>query len=151
MILAAIGDTGYNILLFLHILTAFVAFAPAFVHPVLNAQVKSLGPQGHSAVLAYIAKNGQRIYATALILSGLLGFGVVGLSDDVYELSQGWLIAAIIIWIVMNGILHAILIPGERAMGQGDLSAEPRVSVAGAVITVLLLVQLYLMVWQPGL
>ena len=37
MIFAAPGDIGYNVLLVLHIVTGFIAFAPAFfVHPSLG-------------------------------------------------------------------------------------------------------------------
>ena len=148
--LAVVGDTPYNILLLLHILLAMAAFAPAFVHPLVANQIKGMEPSGRQAVLTAIAGNGRRIYAPALIVTGLLGFGLSGMSDGVYALSQGWLLASIIIWIAMNGVLHAILLPAERAVAGGDDSAQGRVDLGGAVLTVLLLVMLYLMVFKPG-
>ena len=34
-----------------------------------------------------------RIYGSSLIISGLLGFGVAGMSDEVYKVQQGgWLL-----------------------------------------------------------
>ena len=33
-----------------------------------------------------------RIYGSSLIISGLLGFGVAGMSDEVYKVRQGWLL-----------------------------------------------------------
>ena len=42
------------------------------------------------------------------------------------------------------------MLPGERKMAEGDLSAEKKVEVGGQVITVLTLVMLYLMIWKPG-
>ena len=150
MIVAGIGDTGYNIVLLLHILTAFVAFAPAFVHPFLGEQSKALDATSRSTLIGFTYKNGRRIYAPALVLTGLLGFGVAGMSDDVYKVSDGWLVTAVIIWIAMNGILHAVLLPAERAMSDGDRAAEARVSLAGAAMTLLLVVMLVLMVWKPG-
>ena len=150
MVIAAVGDTGYNIVLFLHILTAMVAFAPAFVHPVLGAQSKSFDDANQQKLLGFISGNGRRIYGPALIVSGILGFGLSGMSSDVYELSQGWLIGAIIIWIAMNGLLHAVLLPAERKWSEGDDSAERMVGAAGATVTVLLLVMLYLMIFKPG-
>ena len=42
MIFAAVDDTGYNIVLLLHIVSAMAAFAPAFVHPLLTKQSKDM-------------------------------------------------------------------------------------------------------------
>ncbi len=149
MILAAPGDTGYNIMLFLHILFAMAAFAPAFVHPVLSTQTKAMTSE-QGRVLGYIAQNSQRIYSIALILAGLLGFGVAGMSDPVYSLGDGWLIASILVWVAMNGVLHAIQIPAEKAWAAGDDSAEQKAQMGGGILTLLLLVMLYLMIFKPG-
>ena len=40
---AAIGDTSYNIMLLLHVLTGFVAFAPGIAHPVLSTSIRDAG------------------------------------------------------------------------------------------------------------
>jgi len=148
--LAAYRDTGYNIMLFVHILTAFVAFAPAFVHPLLGNQSKQLPAAERNKLLGMIAGNGRRVYAPALILTGLLGFGLQGLSDSVIEFGQTWFWLAIVVWLAMNGVLHAVLLPAERAAADGDESAESKISAGGGVLTVLLLVMLYLMVFKPG-
>ena len=101
----------------------------------------------------YAAEHNQRIYGTALILSGLLGFGVAGMSDEVFKVSQGWLVAAVIIWIAMNGLLHAVIRPSEKAMADGDRSAElqQKLQLGSGLFTLLFLVELYLMVFRPGL
>jgi len=155
MITAAIDDTSYRILLLLHILTAFAAFAPAFVHPFLGEQSKALDGTGRATVFGFMVRNGRRIYAPALIVTGLLGFGLPALSKDgdnaVFELSQGWMIAAIVVWLIMNGVLHAVIIPGERAVSEGDTEAESRISAGMGAISLLLVVMLYLMIWKPGL
>lgn len=152
---AAVGDTPYNIMLLLHILTAFAAFAPAFVHPVLAGQMASAGVADRPAVFGLISKNSMRIYGSALIVSGLLGFGVAGMSDEVYKVSQGWLVAAVVIWIAMNGLLHAGIVPAEKAIAQagaaGDDAAEKKLAIAGQLITLLFVVQLIIMIWKPGL
>lgn len=151
MLIAVVGDTAYNILLFLHILTAMVAFAPAFAHPFLGEQSKSMDPANQRKLIGFLTANGRRIYAPALIVTGLLGFGVAGLSDKAYSMSQGWLVAAFIVWIVMNGLLHGVIISNERKWASGDDSAEQKVMIGGVGITVLLLVMLYLMTFKPGL
>ncbi len=148
--IAAYRGTGYNVMLFLHILTAFAAFAPAFVHPLLTNQTKALDATNRGKVVGMIAGNGRRIYAPALIITGLFGFAMQGMSDGVIEFSQTWFWLAIVVWLGMNGVLHAMLLPGERALAGGDETAAKKVDTAGIVITVLLLVMLYLMVFQPG-
>lgn len=152
---AAIGDTPYNIILLLHILTAFVAFAPAFTHPILAAKMQQAGDPARAAVIGHMSSYGMRIYGSMLILSGLLGFGVAGMSDEVFKVSQGWLVAAVLVWIAMNGLLHGGILPAEKAIGAagpaGDEAAEKKLAMAGGLITLLFVVQLIIMIWKPGL
>ncbi len=149
--IAAYRGTGYNVMLYLHIITALVAFAPAFVHPLLANQTKALDATNRGKVIGMISGNGRRIYAPALILSGLFGFAMQGMSDGIIEISQTWFWLAIVVWIAMNGVLHALLLPAERALAAGDETAAKKVDTSGIVLTVMLLVMLYLMVFQPGL
>ncbi|MET0197859.1 MAG: hypothetical protein ABW364_11555, partial [Rhodococcus fascians] len=64
--------------------------------------------------------------------------------------SQTWIWLAVVVWIAMNGVLHAMLLPAEKALAAGDESARGRVDTGGMIMTVLLLVILYLMVFKPG-
>jgi uncharacterized membrane protein len=128
-----------------------VAFAPAFVHPLLARQTSAIEPADRGKLFGMIAGNGRRIYAPALILTGLFGFAMQGMSDGVIEFSQTWFWLALIVWIAMNGVVHAMLLPAERALAAGDETAGRKVDTGSAVLTVLLLGMLYLMVFQPGL
>lgn len=148
MLLAEIGDTPYNIILFLHVVAMFVAFAPAFVHPFLNAQTSDY--PNRPQIWEAIAVRGQRIYGSALIIGGLLGFGVAGMSDSAISVSDSWVWPAVVLWVAMNGVLHAMIVPGERAIGEGDESKVRNVEIGGIVITLLFLVSMYLMVFKPG-
>lgn len=147
MVLAAVTDGSYQFLLILHILTALVAFAPAFVRPVLISHAKASGDRSS---LRALAGSSRRIYSPALILTGVFGFGLSGMSDDVHELSETWMILAIVIWIAMNGVLHAVERPAEVAFADGDDSAEGRLTVGSGAIAVMLLVMVWLMIVQPG-
>ncbi|MEM7274336.1 MAG: hypothetical protein AAF547_14730 [Actinomycetota bacterium] len=149
-LVAIVGDTPYRILLLLHILTAMVAFAPAFVHPILASQSNALGDD-RQPFLGYMVANGRRIYGPALILTGLFGFGLQGLSDGAWAFGQGWMIGAIVVWIAMNGLLHAVLIPSEAKVADGDEAAQSNVDKSGALLSILLLVMLYLMIFKPGI
>ncbi len=150
-ILAAVSSTGYNIVLLLHILTALIAFAPAFTHPLLRSQLR---PDGASQpMFAAMILNTRRFYSPALIVTGLLGFAVAGMSDKVHQVSEGWLIAAVLIWVAMNGVLHALIVPGLKTLSENGASsgaALVRVQRGSAIMTGMLVVQLWLMIWQPG-
>lgn len=148
MILAAIGDTPYNIVLFLHVLSIIVGFAPIFVHPILAKQME--GEAGQSALLRFMAGNAMRIYSSGVIVAGLLGFALAGMSDKVYSMSDPWLAAAFIVWVGILGAMHALIIPGEKALASGDRSAESKVNLGSGAVTVLMLVMLYLMIFKPG-
>lgn len=150
MVLAAVNDGPYNLVLFLHIASVLVAFAPAFVHPLLSAQLERSDRAGTPAVLALMHRNGRRVYAPALILAGLLGFGLQGMSDGLYSMGDTWIWLSIVLWIALNGVLHAVLLPAEKAVAEGDISARSRVDLGGGIVTVLLLVTLALMVFKPG-
>ena len=117
--LSEIGSTGYNIMLFLHIASVLVAFAPAFTHPLIERESRSLEQSSRNSVLGFLAQNSRRVYAPALILVGLFGFGLVGMSDKVIKFDQTWVWLAAVVWLAMNGVLHGLLLPAERALADG--------------------------------
>ena len=53
------NTAGYKVMLFLHILTAVVAFAPAFVHPLLARQTNALDAADRGKVFGMLAGNGR--------------------------------------------------------------------------------------------
>lgn len=129
-------DTDYRIFFFLHILSVVVAFAPA---------VLSVLPGGRDGALATLERAGRTVYAPALILAGLFGILlVVTAPGDIFEMSQTWISLAFVVWIAMNGVFHAMVLAGQR---QGDAA---KVGNGQAIMTVLLLVMLYIMIWKPG-
>ncbi|MCY3851764.1 MAG: hypothetical protein OXF75_13340 [Acidimicrobiaceae bacterium] len=149
MIIAQVGSTGYNILLFLHIVAIVVALSPTFVHPFLARDTNG-EYSVRRTLYAGIAKRSMRIYGSSLIVGGLLGFGVAGLSDKVYQLSDGWLTVSVIAWLAMNGVLHAMVIPAEKAIADGDEPNTKKAETGSLIISLLFLFSLYLMIFEPG-
>lgn len=147
--IAAVGDTGYNILLLFHILLAMIGVAPAFVDPIV-----AMRWQGDRDLLGRfagtLAEANQKIFGSALIVSGLIGFGLAGMSDKVYSMSDGWLMAAAIVWVALIGVLHGVLIPAGKALAAGDDSAQRKLQTVGPVFPLLVIVLLYLMIFKPG-
>jgi uncharacterized membrane protein len=91
-----------------------------------------------------------RIYAIVLAVTGILGFGLISMSEDVIAWGDTWVWLSILLWVAANGVMHGMLLPAERAVAEGDESAMKRVLLAGQIATVLAVVLLYLMVFKPG-
>ena len=151
MVIAA-GNTAYNIVELLHVLTVLVALAPVFVHPLLRKQMRTADGAGQQQLVVAMAGNARRLYGPALIVAGLLGIALVEMSEDAISMTEGWVIAAIVIWVAMNGILHAMITPALKAQGAGGASAgtNRRLEAGSALLSILFIVQLVLMIWQPG-
>ena len=158
--LAAIGSTPYKIVLLLHILGAIVAFGAAFVNPTILRLSQRDGAGG------VVAKNqataATRVSLPAMILTGLLGFGVAGMSKPdaiagapdpkpIYSMSQPWLMTAVLLWLVLVAIYFFAILPALRKIGEGDEGATKIVSALTGVSHLILVVMLYLMIFKPGL
>ena len=151
MLLAAISDNPYRIFFLLHIVSVVAAFAPMVIHPVMGAQAKADGETSLRAVSGYMAANGRRVHLPALVALGGFGVALVLESDPVWAFDQVWVSLALLAWLAIGAVVVAVLMPAERRLAGGDLEAEKRVQQAGPVVTILLLVILYLMIWKPGL
>ncbi len=150
MTFAAVGDTGYDVMVVVHILFVMVGLAPMFVHPFLARQLISADSPVVVGLLERMTRNGQMIYTPALVVGGFVGFGVAGMSDEVFKVSQPWLMTAVWVWIAMLGVYHGLMIPAEKALARGEEAAVRRLDLGGALVSVLLVIQLYLMVFKPG-
>lgn len=155
MVLGAIGDTGYNIMLLIHVLAMFVAFAPAFVWPFVTMALRKSGDQDPVGTVNRLAGgSSQRIYGPALAVGGLIGFGVAGMSKAgdtvVYSMSQTWLVVAALVWFIMLGIYFGLLAPAEKKLAEGDRSVEKMVGMGYGIVHLLVVIALYLMVFKPG-
>jgi uncharacterized membrane protein len=150
MILAAYRDTGYNVVLFLHILTVIVAFAPAVAHPLIAARLS----QGDTATTRWLAgamsANGRIVHLPALVLTGVLGIVLILMSDEFIEFSDVWISLSFLVWIALAGVVSGMIMPNERRLADGDFEARRKIDLGGQIVVVLLLVMLYLMIFQPG-
>ncbi|WP_426573546.1 hypothetical protein [Aquihabitans sp. McL0605] len=148
--LVPVNTFGYKLMLLLHILSVIVAFAPAFVWPFASVKLKKEGKPVGPAIGALAAGNTAKIHGPALVLVGLFGFGLVGMSDKLFKFDQSWVMAAVVVWFLMLGIIFGLMLPAEKKSAAGDESADKLVSMAGGIMHLLLLVMLFLMIWKPG-
>jgi uncharacterized membrane protein len=150
MILAAYRDTGYNIVLFLHILTVIVAFAPAVSHPLIAARLSPGDTATTRWLVGAMAANGRIVHLPALVLTGVLGIVLILMSDEVIEFSDVWISLSFLVWIALGGVVSGMIMPNERRLAEGDLEARRKIDLGGQIVAVLLLVMLYLMIFKPG-
>jgi uncharacterized membrane protein len=153
MTVLAFGGTNsgiYKVFFLLHIIAIVAAFAPAFAHPILERQSRAMAPGARQQLLGFLATNSKLIYGPALIAAGAFGILLIVVSDEAWEFSQGWVSFAFLVWIAMNGVLHALLLPAERKLADGDEASRSRADLGGQIITVLFIVMLWLMIWKPG-
>jgi uncharacterized membrane protein len=150
-VLAAIDSFPYNLVLLLHILSVVVAFAPAFVWPIVNVQSRKAGANLPGTVTALAARNTMIIHGPALVLAGLFGIILVVLSDEVWEFSQVWISAAFLVWFALLGVVFGLIFPTEKKIAGGDTAAEAKLGMFTGFAHLLLLVMLVLMIWKPGL
>ena len=148
---AAYMDNGYKVMLLFHILAVVIAFAPAWMTP-LVLRLSGSNPAGAEALQLSILRYSLPFVAIA----GIVGFGLAGMSkpegsDEVlFKMSQGWLVAAIILWLVQLAVLWFVARPAFKALGEGVAEARGRVMAATGVTHVILVVMLWLMIFKPG-
>ena len=157
MVSAAIGSTGYNIMLVLHLASVIVAFAPVFVWPFVSMRLKKTGQPVGPTINKLAAGLTLKVHGPALVAVGFFGFALSGMSGDgpdgekIYSVSSPWLSAAAVLWVLGMGIMFGFMVPAEKKTVQGDAAAEKMLSMLGGVLHLILFVSLYLMVWKPGL
>lgn len=146
-ILAAVGSTGYNIVLLLHILTVVIGFAPAWFIPMMGR----LAAKGDAEAGAQLEASILRFSLPGVALAGLFGFALAGMSEKAYSMSQTWLSIAAVLWIVLLAVIVLVARPAVKALASGDLAARGRVMASTGITHLVLIVMLYLMIFKPGL
>jgi uncharacterized membrane protein len=166
MLLAAIGSNSYKVMLVLHLFAVVVAFAPAFVWPVVNRNRRIEGtkePQDVSGLqgdpMPATAPAGGGVagiidpilHGGAMVLAGLFGIFLVIMSSDFFKFSQSWISIAFVLWFVMLAVFFAGLVPAQRAIREGKVAAESKLAMSYGGMHLVLVLQIIVMVFKPGL
>ena len=137
-------STWSKIMGVLHIAAVVAAFGPVLVYPTLRKA-------GDRAALARLHTH---IVMPALFLVWILGMGLAGLSepegasDPVFEMSQTWLVLAILDWVLLMAVGWFLIRP---AINDPSESAGSKFSAGVGATHLGLVVALVLMIWKPGL
>jgi hypothetical protein len=126
----------YDWLLFLHVLAGFMVVAGLAAYGLLVLS-------GAAAVQRALAVPAAALWNAGA--TGVLVFGVwLAIYVDGYDLWDGWIIAALVLWLVAGAASGRL----TRGMRDGDDSVDARLLVAVmAVVTTLLLID---MIFKPG-
>ena len=151
MVLAAVNSFGYRLFFLLHILAIIVAFAPAFVWPFSAARLKKAGKPVGSSIGEMAAGHSLKVSGPAVVLAGLFGFAMVGMSGKAWKFSQTWVSIGMLLWFLAIGVQFGLMGPTEKRAAAGDQTADAKLSMYGGMLHVLLLLLLIDMIWKPGL
>jgi hypothetical protein len=157
----------YNVVIFIHITAALVAFGVVFAYPVVDVVLNRPGNLQHLGwwleTRATIASKLITYAALVLLLAG-----IVLASTGPFDFGHTFVGAGIVIVVVLLGLTGAFLTPQERKAaalakrdiaaangGEITLSAEykaviARLNAVGVFATVLVLVAIFLMVIKPA-
>lgn len=151
MILAAYRDTGYNIILLLHIVAVIAAFAPTVVNPLLERHLaREGGASSLPAWAAFAHDYTKKIVMGSLVLALITGILMVVMSDELIEFSEMWISLSFLVWFAIAGVVSALVGKGQRLVAAGDMKGRELLAKGGPIVVVLLLVMLYLMIFKPG-
>jgi len=174
MVLATVGSGVYKFFLLLHILSAIIGFGGVMLNGAYAAQARQRPGREGLAIFetnAWITMNIAMYFIYAVFVFGLIT-ALIG--KPAVKLSQGWLSAAMALYIVAIAISHAVMIPGTKKMQKlmatladgpapgASRSGPPpevaevhaldrRLGIFGAILSVIVIVILFLMVVKPGL
>jgi uncharacterized membrane protein len=151
VVLAAVDSFGYRLFFLLHILAILVAFAPAFVWPIVNARLRAQGATPGAEIGKIIRDSWARIHGPAVVLAGLFGIFMVMLSGKAYKFSQTWVSMAFLLWFLMLGVVFGLMPWNERKAAEGDEAADRRSAAFNGILHLLLLLMVIDMIWKPGL
>jgi len=132
--LAAVDSTSYQIVLVLHLLAVVIGLGAVTLGAVFAAQVRrNPGPGARLLVETQVRMT--KLAGWFVLAIPVFGFGLVGLSDHAYSLSQSWVWQSLVVWVLVMGVLHGMVLASGRkllAALDGAGSAEPA-AVAGLV------------------
>lgn len=162
MPLAAFGDSGYKIALFLHILAVVLAFGPTFGYG-LFFSVAPQYPRAVPAILAGVQRCDRYLVNPGMIVLLLAGIYLMAASDSVWDGSDAFIVVGFIAIIGLFGLQHAFFQPQvrkakeivERDLQSGDtLSPEfealsQRIGQVGTLAGLTVVVTVFFMTYKP--
>jgi uncharacterized membrane protein len=138
----------YDWLLFFHVLSAFSLVAAMVVFWALIVSTRPSSPLLSQAAAGAVSRP-----ATVAVVVGTIGtlvFGIwLAIDHDDYQLWDGWVIAALVLWAV-NGWLGSESGKAFTAAMDGSLEPRRRGLLLHSASSVAVLLLLIVMIYKPG-
>ena len=144
----------YAVVLVLHLLTALFVVGPLAVAAVTSPR---LARSGSLDALRSAARS-TRLYALASLVVVLLGTAMIGLggTGEAWEMSQLWVSASYVLWIVAVALTLGLVVPAQHAAvqaleaGTDAGGAAGRMAAGGGLAMLAWTAIVVLMVTKPG-
>lgn len=135
----------------LHVVSAVFIVGPMAILPMTAMRAVRAGDARQVETLA----KSTNLLSLLSLLVVLFGFGLMGMSDPKSHLSMTtpWILWSIVLYVVALGLTLFLVVPTMRraaeALREGAASRYPQLAAGSGVASLLLLVVVILMVWQP--
>lgn len=163
MALAMIGDSGYKIFLFFHIL-GVVLLGSTFGYGILFSVLPKY-PRAASALIAAMRKVDRVLVNPAMILILVAGIIVLATSGSVWKGSQFFVVWGFLAIIALFGLQHGFFAPqmaklqevADRDLAAGDTFSDEfqtvsqKIAQVGAATGLLIVVTIFIMAYKPFL
>jgi Predicted integral membrane protein (DUF2269) len=164
MLFAGIGDAGYKIALFFHIIAVVVALGPTFGYGVFFSVLPQY-PQSAPALIAGIRRIDRYLVNPGMILLLIAGIVLLADSSSVWKGSQFFIVWGFLAIIALFGVQHGFFGPqmdrlqqiADKDLQSGDTlgaefqAASQKIAQVGAATGVLILLTVFFMVYKPFL
>jgi hypothetical protein len=164
MALAMIGDAGYKIALFFHVVAVVVALGPTFGYGVMFSVLPKY-PRAAPALIAGMRKTDRLLVNPGMLLLLIAGIVVLATSGSVWKGSQFFIVWGFLAIIALFGIQHGFFGPqmaklqeiADRDLAAGDgFSAEfettsQKIAQVGAATGILVVLTIFIMSYKPFL
>ncbi|WP_207456339.1 DUF2269 family protein [Herbiconiux sp. SYSU D00978] len=136
----------------LHVVGAVFIVGPMAILPMTAMRAIRAGEAGQVGLLA----KSTSIFSWLSVVVALLGFALVGLAPDEFDLSvtTPWVLWSIILYAIAAGLNLFLVVPTlQRAaedLRNGGASRYPAIAAGSGVVSLLLVAVVVLMVWKPG-
>lgn len=157
----------YDVIVFVHVAAVLIAFGPTFAYPVLQAVGERAFPRSLPFVYRTMTTIDMALFTPGAIVVLLAGIYLVVSSDGPWDWEDTFVGVGMLAIIVLFGLVHAVLRPGERKLGrlaerdiEGSAADEVKLSdeywaasrryaLIGSVASLIVLVALFFMVVKP--
>ncbi|HTT93840.1 MAG TPA: DUF2269 family protein [Solirubrobacterales bacterium] len=164
MALAMIGDSGYKIALFFHIVAVVVAFGPTFGYGVMFSVLPKY-PRSAPALIEGMRKIDRILVNPGMILLLIAGIIVLATSGSVWKGSQFFVVWGFLAIIALFGVQHGFFAPqmaklqelADRDLAAGDSfspefeATSQKIAQVGAAAGILIVLTIFIMAYKPFL